>query len=220
MTGAVGQRRVPTLYLAEQSMPLPPAKEQHRIVAKIDKLFSVIEAGIDSLKAARVQLATYRKAVLKHAFEGKLTAPWRELNGSLPGAKTLLHQILSERRNALENAQLRRQDAKVRARATSGRLACREPATSWSTALPAIRSWCWATVDQRLADELSNGRSVKSAQNGFPVLRLTALRNGEIEQDECKIGAWTDQAHHSPYSPRMPPAWPCIAVFIVLSVTA
>ena len=51
------------------------AKEQHRIVAKIDKLFSVLEAGIDSLKAARVQLATYRKAVLKHAFEGKLTAP-------------------------------------------------------------------------------------------------------------------------------------------------
>ena len=75
MTGAVGQRRVPTLYLAEQSMLLPPAKEQHRIVAKIDKLFSVLEAGIDSLKAARVQLATYRKAVLKHAFEGKLTAP-------------------------------------------------------------------------------------------------------------------------------------------------
>ena len=56
-------------------MLLPPAKEQHRIVAKIDKLFSVLEAGIDSLKVARVQLATYRKAVLKHAFEGKLTAP-------------------------------------------------------------------------------------------------------------------------------------------------
>ena len=32
------------------------------------------------MKKVNAQLATYRQAVLKHAFEGKLTKHWREEN--------------------------------------------------------------------------------------------------------------------------------------------
>ena len=78
MTGAVGQRRVPTSYLAEQPIPIPPAQEQVRIATKIEELFSELDAGTESLQKARTQLATYRQSVLKHAFDGKLTAQWRE----------------------------------------------------------------------------------------------------------------------------------------------
>jgi type I restriction enzyme, S subunit len=53
--------------------PLPPLLEQHRIVAKIEEQFSSLDKGIESLKTAQVQLKTYRQAVLKWAFEGKLT---------------------------------------------------------------------------------------------------------------------------------------------------
>ena len=80
MTGAVGQRRVPAPYLAHQTIPVPPTREQRRIVAKIEELFSELEKGVESLKKARAQLNIYRQAVLKHAFEGKLTAKWREEN--------------------------------------------------------------------------------------------------------------------------------------------
>ncbi|MBP7850287.1 MAG: restriction endonuclease subunit S [Lentimicrobiaceae bacterium] len=52
---------------------LPPLPEQHRIVAKIEELFSSLDKGIESLKTARQQLKVYRQAVLKWAFEGKLT---------------------------------------------------------------------------------------------------------------------------------------------------
>lgn len=52
---------------------LPPLAEQHRIVAKIEELFSSLDKGIESLKTAQAQLKTYRQAVLKWAFEGKLT---------------------------------------------------------------------------------------------------------------------------------------------------
>jgi len=51
----------------------PPAKEQQRIVAKIDSLFSELENGVTLLKTIKAQLAIYRQAVLKWAFEGKLT---------------------------------------------------------------------------------------------------------------------------------------------------
>lgn len=54
---------------------IPPLAEQHRIVAKIEELFSELDKGIESLKTAQQQLKIYRQAVLKYAFEGKLTNP-------------------------------------------------------------------------------------------------------------------------------------------------
>jgi type I restriction enzyme S subunit len=52
-------------------IPLPPLAEQHRIVAKVDALFSELDKGVDCLQAIKAQLKTYRQAVLKWAFEGK-----------------------------------------------------------------------------------------------------------------------------------------------------
>ena len=54
-------------------IPLPPLPEQQAIVAKIEELFSSMDKGIESLKTAQQQLKIYRQAVLKWAFEGKLT---------------------------------------------------------------------------------------------------------------------------------------------------
>jgi type I restriction enzyme S subunit len=53
--------------------PLPPLAEQHRIVAKIEELFSELDKGIEALKTVQEQLKVYRQAVLKYAFEGRLT---------------------------------------------------------------------------------------------------------------------------------------------------
>lgn len=42
-----------------------------------------------------------------------------------------------------------------------------------------------------LLEPLVNGRSVPTAASGFPVLRLTALRDGRIDLSERKTGAWS-----------------------------
>jgi type I restriction enzyme S subunit len=42
-----------------------------------------------------------------------------------------------------------------------------------------------------LSAPLNNGRSVPSRENGFPVLRLTALKNGGVDLSERKGGDWT-----------------------------
>lgn len=67
----IPQLTVPTVK--EIYIPIPPLPEQHRIVAKIEELFSSLDKGIESLKTAQAQLKVYRQAVLKWAFEGKLT---------------------------------------------------------------------------------------------------------------------------------------------------
>ncbi|MBI2802015.1 MAG: restriction endonuclease subunit S [Gammaproteobacteria bacterium] len=98
MTGAVGQKRVTTPYLVTCRIPVPPINEQHRIVAKIEELFSELDKGIENLKTARAQLKMYRQALLKHAFEGKLTAQWRAENrDKLETADALLKRIQQER---------------------------------------------------------------------------------------------------------------------------
>jgi type I restriction enzyme S subunit len=76
----VTQVNLNTTLVGEIDLLFPPANEQKRIVAKIEELFSELEKGIESLKTARAQLKIYRQAVLKYAFEGKLTADWREKN--------------------------------------------------------------------------------------------------------------------------------------------
>ena len=119
MTGAVGQRRVPTSYLAEQPIPLPPATEQRRIAAKIDKLFSALEAGIESLKKARAQLATYRQAVLKHAFEGKLTEQWRDENQHEVGTPEQLFDGIKQERAARYEQHLLEWKAAVKTQCTN-----------------------------------------------------------------------------------------------------
>ena len=58
-------------------IPLPPLPEQHRIVSKIEELFTRLNAGINELHKAQFQLKRYRQSVLKAAFEGKLTEAWR-----------------------------------------------------------------------------------------------------------------------------------------------
>ena len=83
------------------SFCLPPfsLSRQRRIVVKIEELFSELDKGVESLKtAARRKLNVYRQAVLKHAFEGKLTAQWREANkDKLEKPEHLLARIKQER---------------------------------------------------------------------------------------------------------------------------
>ena len=85
-------------HILDYEFPFPPLNEQRRIVAKIEELFSELDAGVDGLKAAQKQLGVYRQALLKKAFEGRLTEQWRTENpDKLEAADTLLARIRKER---------------------------------------------------------------------------------------------------------------------------
>ncbi len=79
-------------------IPIAPTLEQKRIVGKVEELFSFLDAGVASLRAVQAQLKRYRQAVLKHAFEGKLTEQWRKTHqDQIEPAKKLLDRIKTER---------------------------------------------------------------------------------------------------------------------------
>ncbi|MEM2125715.1 MAG: restriction endonuclease subunit S [Candidatus Methanosuratincola sp.] len=101
MTGSAGQLRVPVGYIQKIHIPVPPLPEQHRIVAKIEELFTKLDAGVEALKKVKAQLKRYRQSVLKHAFEGKLTAEWRQAHQhEIEPASVLLDRIKQERQKS------------------------------------------------------------------------------------------------------------------------
>lgn len=75
--------------------PLAPILEQQRIVSKIESLFSQLDQAEKGLLKAKQQLEVYKQALLKSAFEGKLTESWRNDNNPIV-AKNLLQQIEEE----------------------------------------------------------------------------------------------------------------------------
>ena len=55
--------------LKKQKIYVPDFAEQQRIVARIEELFSQLDKGVETLQTIKQQLAVYRQAVLKEAFE-------------------------------------------------------------------------------------------------------------------------------------------------------
>jgi type I restriction enzyme S subunit len=79
-------------------IPIAPLEQQKRIVAKIEELFSHIDAGIAALNKAKQLLKQYRQSVLKAAVTGELTKQWREDNkDKLEPASQLLERVVAER---------------------------------------------------------------------------------------------------------------------------
>ena len=67
-------------------IPVPSLPEQERIVARIEELFTQLDAGTAALKRAQAGLKRYKKSMLQSAYEGKLVS---QCPGDEPSEKTL-----------------------------------------------------------------------------------------------------------------------------------
>ena len=126
-TSSVTVKHLSSKTIEEIPLPLPPLMEQRRLVCKIEELFSELDKGVESLETARAQFNVYRQAVLKHAFEGRLTAQWREENkDKLERPEQLLARIKREREARYER-QLKEWEAAVKGWEESGKPGKRPP---------------------------------------------------------------------------------------------
>ena len=129
---------------------IPPLPEQHRIVAKIEELFTKLDAGINELHKAQSQLKRYRQSVLKAAFEGKLTEAWRTTHqDDIEPASILLERILKERREKWEAEQLGQMKTKGKIpKDDKWKAKYKEPVAPDMSNLPKLpKGWTWATIE-------------------------------------------------------------------------
>ena len=108
--GTANQQRIISGYFENKLFPLPPLKEQQRIVEKIEELIPHIEhygkaqAELNTLnKNIKEQL---KKSVLQYAIQGKLV-PQDEAEGT---AEELLLQIQKEKLKLYEENKLKKKD--------------------------------------------------------------------------------------------------------------
>ena len=96
-TPSITVKHLSSRTLASIPLPLPPLERQQSIADRIDELFAEVDDGEAALALARDDLATWRKALLKAAVTGKLTADWRAANQPTETGADLLVQILATR---------------------------------------------------------------------------------------------------------------------------
>lgn len=89
------RKRISRGNLSSIIFPLPPLKEQARISAKLEEIFSELDHSVKNLNFASAQLKVFRQVILQQAFEGRLTEYWRRDN-KLEPANKLLKQIIKE----------------------------------------------------------------------------------------------------------------------------
>ena len=170
-------------FLEKAPIPLPPLPEQHRIVAKIEELFTKLDAGINELHKAQSQLKQYRQSVLKAAFGGKLTEAWRtEYQEELEPASVLLERILKERREKWEAEQLGQMKAKGEMpKDHRWKAKYKEPIVPDTSNLPELpKGWLWTTLPQ--IGELNRGKSRHRPRNA-PLLyggQYPLVQTGDI----------------------------------------
>jgi type I restriction enzyme, S subunit len=109
----VGRPRINTSQLKGLIIPIAPKQEQTRIIAKIEELFSELDKGVEALMTVREQLKAYRQALLKHAFDGKLTEDWRCLAESNAPSTEERVEWLSRARAAYYEEQMHEWEAAV-----------------------------------------------------------------------------------------------------------
>lgn len=195
MTGAVGQKRVPAAVLEEHEIGLPPTNEQRRIVERIEALFDEIDRGVENLRDAKTTIGLYRQSLLKSAFEGHLTAGWRAENlGKVESLDAFLARIRKQR-EARHRAALHEWEQATTEWRNRGKKGKKPTKPKRPNELDFLGTsdhlpWPITRVQGVLSAPLVNGRSVKDKAGGFPVLRLTALKNGKIDFLEFKEGNW------------------------------
>ena len=142
---------------------IPSLPEQEKIVAKIEELFSELDNGVETLKKTKQQLAVYRQAVLKEAFEGQLTREWRDIHPECTIDKILFAIVENK------NAQKRFFDYKLEEKIQLSELP---------------KSWKWVTVGD-ISRGPEYGTSQKSHETGkIPVVRMGNLQKGIIDWND------------------------------------
>lgn len=164
---------IDTERLHDFTIRVAPLEEQRRIVAKIEELFSDLDAGVAALTRVRANLKRYRASVLKAAVEGRLTAAWRAAHPDTEPADKLLARILAERRAKWEEEQLRKYAEKGK-EPPKGWKEKYKPAPRPANRIPADlpQTWAWAALAE--VATFQNGRPFPSSEysdSGIPLLR-------------------------------------------------
>ncbi len=167
-------------------IPLPPIKEQQRIVARIESLFSQLDEAKDKAQEVIDGFDSRRAAILAQAFSGKLTEKWRE-------------EIHCYRNNYLQ--EIDQLAAKI------GRKNMKKVQNDFADDIATIIPNSWASTDlERIARKITDGEHKTpkrvSEYCGYYLLSARNVRNGAISLEDVD---YVDKDEYEKISKRCNP---------------
>ncbi len=161
--------RIDFSTIAQFEIPLPPRPVQEAILARVDEIFAEIDDGEAALADARAGVETYRKALLKAAVTGELTADWRRKNPPKETGQDFLRRLIGERSGHKYSS------TRERAKKTA-------PPKCDIRGLP--ENWGLTTIGALLADGPQNGIYVPQSQYGagVPIYRIDDFQTGLVRE--------------------------------------
>ena len=149
-------------HLEKKYLSVPPLEEQQRIVARIEELFSELDAAVATLERTKEQLSVYRQAVLKEAFSGTISKHWREEN--VPSLEKMLERIA--------NLKIAHKKKSIYTQTELIDLPQLPP------------EWKWISIGD-ISNGVEYGTSKKSEKEGLTaVIRMGNIQNGKIIWDD------------------------------------
>ncbi len=168
----VGRPRLNQGEIKAIRLPVAPPDEQRRIVARIEELFSRLDAGVAALRHAKAQLQRYRQSVLSAAVTGQLTQAWREQHPDTEPAQDLLERILEQRSEQWD-----------------GKGKYNEPEGTTQVDFSTLPTgWMWTTMEKLglvIGGLTKNGKRNSDATK-LPYLRVANVYADELRLDEIK----------------------------------
>lgn len=160
--------------MGELAVPIPPLKEQERIVNKIESLFEKLDKAKELIEEARDDFEKRKVAVLEKAFRGELTEEWRN-NRNLSYASELILLINRHKKDLLESKTIRKE--KELPKISSEEIMYNIPKT-----------WEWVRLGD-IANKITDGthKTPNYLDKGIPFLSAKDIKGEKIIFDNCKF---------------------------------
>ena len=180
------------------NFPLPPLPEQRRIVAKLEELFSKLDAGVAAVRRTQALLKRYRQSVLHAAVTGELTRAWRETHSPAPAetGAALLQRIRAERRAQWEAAQVAKRGGQLPL-GEGWKSKYAEPEAVDTAGLPELpEGWAWVSPEQIASQDKyalaigpfgSNLKVPDYRDEGVPLVFVREIKSGKFGGSKTKF---------------------------------
>ena len=191
--GSAGLQHVTKGVFENTLIPIPPLKEQKRIVAKIEELLPYIERYGKAEEHLTALNTTFpealKKSILQEAVQGKLVPQ----NPDDEPASVLLERIIAEKQALIKAGKIKKDKHesfiitrdKIPYEIIDGKERCIADEVPFE--LP--EGWCWCRLIDIIIDKPSNGLSPKGVDYETSVknLTLTATTSGVFKADAFKF---------------------------------
>lgn len=186
-------------------IPIPPLREQKRIIGKIEELFTDLDAGVEALKKSKTLIKQYRQSILKAAFDGKLTESWRNKNN----AKLELPSVLAEKIKDIRANGSKRKAKELTPIDTADLLSLPD-------------SWCWTQL--YILGVLNRGKSKHRPRDDARLFggKYPFIQTGDVKKAEGLLVNYTQT--YSDFGLSQSKLWPpgtlCITIAANIADTA